>query len=136
MSFSGTFIYERSEGLEQLVAKIGGPGAVENFKIFHRTRPHVRATRSGDSFTYTFYMCDDNIINTFKIGEEFKETTYFKDVAQSVVTISGDNIMYVVSKLENGNSFNREIIFSPEGSIIHFTESKYGTKATSWYRRI
>lgn len=86
MSFSGTFLYERSEGLEQFVAKIGSPGAVESFKIFHRTRPHVKATRSGDSFTYLFYMCDDDIINTFKIGEEFKETTYFKDVAQVILS--------------------------------------------------
>lgn len=72
-AFVGKYVYERSEGLEEYLSKVGGPAEAEAAKLIGQSKPIFEVGLTGDEYTITVTNAGKSITNTFKLGSEFNE---------------------------------------------------------------
>ncbi|KAF7988751.1 hypothetical protein HCN44_007061 [Aphidius gifuensis] len=130
----GKYFYDKSEGFEKYLSKIGVSIDGEAIKHIGQSKPELEVALLDDKYTITVTNGNKTIVNSFKLGEKFTETLPIGAVLETIVSTDNEKFTFV-STLPDGNSVIREYLFTLEGITVSLSEKKFGVKATRWYKR-
>ncbi|XP_044013931.1 fatty acid-binding protein, liver-like [Aphidius gifuensis] len=131
-NFAGKYHYHHNENFEKYMETIAGAAGADAAKKFHEYKPYFVVTVSGDYYTFTLYFGDKEITNSFYLGTEFDEKTFYFETFKTVCK-KYDNKLVFVSKFSNGNTSTREYEFTHGKVKAYYYEEKHGVTATVWF---
>merc|ERR1712062_499496 len=127
----GTFVHEKSEGLDEYLTKMGVPWMVR--KVLANTSPTIEIVREGDQWNMTFKESLKTNKIIFKIGEEFQENSPIDQTPQQCVATIEDNSLLVITNKTQQTS--RTFVFSDEGMTMTMASATKYAKAKRIFKR-
>ncbi|KAF7989768.1 hypothetical protein HCN44_008442 [Aphidius gifuensis] len=134
----GNFVLERSENFEQFVHKVFEPTSTKSVKFLTTNRSTVNVKLSGNTYTEIYTVGNQVISNSFQLGIEFEEDTFFgpiTTVAHKDYTPPFTEFTWS-SKLPNNKRFTRKFYMLANGFTVVMTSPNINVTAILHYKRI
>ncbi|XP_037360737.1 fatty acid-binding protein 9-like [Talpa occidentalis] len=106
--FLGTWKLESSENFDEYMKELGVSAAVRN--AVELVKPSTTISVDGDKVNITTESSFKNTEISFKLGEEFDETTADNRKVKSTITLSGDVMIHVQKWLGKETTIKRQIV--------------------------
>ncbi|XP_033230778.1 fatty acid binding protein 1-B.1-like [Belonocnema kinseyi] len=131
----GKYEHEKSEGFEEYLRTVSGGEQADKAATFAKSKPVLDVQQSGDEFVITVTNEGKSTTSTFKLSVPYDETMPHGVTMKSVTTRDGDKFT-TETELPGGNKSVRVYEFLDDGITVHLSDSKTGTKATRYYKRV
>ncbi|XP_024434035.1 fatty acid-binding protein 9 [Desmodus rotundus] len=106
--FLGTWKLESSENFEEYLEQLGVPVTIRHLAALEK--PKISISANGDKVRIKTESSFKNFEISFKLGEEFDETTADNRKVKSIVTLDGDSLVHVQKWLGKETTIKRQII--------------------------
>uniref|UniRef100_A0A8C0WYL2 Cytosolic fatty-acid binding proteins domain-containing protein n=1 Tax=Castor canadensis TaxID=51338 RepID=A0A8C0WYL2_CASCN len=107
-SFVGTWKLVSSENFDDYMKELGVNSAARNMAAL--VKPTVRISVNGEVVKIRTESSLRNIEISFKLGEEFDETTADNRKVKSIVTLDSDTMIHVQKWLGKETTIKRKIV--------------------------
>ncbi|XP_006830873.1 PREDICTED: fatty acid-binding protein 9 [Chrysochloris asiatica] len=107
-SFLGTWKLVSSENFEDYMKELGVSLATRN--VAGLAKPSVSISVDGDVVSIKTESSFKNTMISFKLGEEFEETTADNRKVKSIITLDGDSLIQVQKWLGKETTIKRQIV--------------------------
>ncbi|XP_053517122.1 fatty acid-binding protein 9-like isoform X1 [Artibeus jamaicensis] len=106
--FLGTWKLESSENFEEYLGQLGVPVTIRHLAALEK--PKISISTNGDKVSIKTESSFKNVEISFKLGEEFDETTADNRKVKSIITLDGDSLVHVQKWLGKETTIKRQII--------------------------
>ncbi|XP_066228528.1 fatty acid-binding protein 9-like [Saccopteryx leptura] len=106
--FLGTWKLESSENFEEYLGQLGVPVAFRHLAALEKPTIHISA--HGNKVIIKTESSFKNFEISFKLGEEFNETTADNRRVKSIITLDGDSLVHVQKWLGKETTIKRQIV--------------------------
>ncbi|KAG8520514.1 Fatty acid-binding protein 9 [Galemys pyrenaicus] len=106
--FLGTWKLESSENFEEYMKELGVSAAIRN--VVELVKPSTTISVDGDKVNIKTESSFNNTEISFKLGEEFDETTADNRKVKSTVTLNGDSMVHIQKWLGKETTIKRQIV--------------------------
>ncbi|XP_070248009.1 fatty acid-binding protein 9-like isoform X2 [Myotis yumanensis] len=106
--FLGTWKLESSENFEEYLEQLGVPGTIRHLAALEK--PRICISAHGDKVSLRTETSFKNFEISFKLGEEFDETTADGRKVKSTIRLDGDSLVHVQKWLGKETTVKRQIV--------------------------
>uniref|UniRef100_A0A8D1FAY3 Peripheral myelin protein 2 n=1 Tax=Sus scrofa TaxID=9823 RepID=A0A8D1FAY3_PIG len=106
--FLGTWKLVSSENFEEYMKELGVSATLRN--LAGLAKPRIRISAHGDNVNIKTESSFKNTEITFKLGEEFDETTADNRKVKSIITLDGGSMIHVQKWLGKETTIRRQIV--------------------------
>ncbi|XP_006759199.2 PREDICTED: fatty acid-binding protein 9 [Myotis davidii] len=106
--FLGTWKLESSENFEEYLEQLGVPGTIRHLAALEK--PRICISTHGDKVSLRTETSFKNFEISFKLGEEFDETTADGRKVKSIIRLDGDSLVHVQKWLGKETTVKRQIV--------------------------
>jgi len=126
----GVFQHEKSEGMDEYLTAMGVPWMVR--KVLANTSPTIEIVKEGDVWNLTFKVSLKTNKISFKIGEEFQESSPIDQTPQQCVATIVDGNLVITNKTQQTS---RTFVFSEEGMVMNMASATKDAKCKRTFKR-
>ncbi|KAF6099273.1 fatty acid binding protein 9 [Phyllostomus discolor] len=106
--FLGTWKLESSENFEEYLEQLGVPVTIRHLAALEK--PKISISTNGDKVSIKTESSFKNFEISFKLGEEFDETTADNRKVKSIITLDDDSLVHVQKWLGKETTIKRHIV--------------------------
>ncbi|KAM5314644.1 fatty acid-binding protein 9-like [Glossophaga mutica] len=106
--FLGTWKLESSENFEEYLEQLGVPVTIRHLAALEK--PKISISANEDKVSIKTESSFKNFEISFKLGEEFDETTADNRKVKSIITLDGDSLVHVQKWLGKETTIKRQIV--------------------------
>uniref|UniRef100_A0A8C3WGU8 Fatty acid binding protein 9 n=1 Tax=Catagonus wagneri TaxID=51154 RepID=A0A8C3WGU8_9CETA len=106
--FLGTWKLVSSENFEEYLKQLGVSATLRN--LAGLAKPRISISAYGDNVSIKTESSFKNTEITFKLGEEFDETTADNRKVKSIITLGGGSMIHVQKWLGKETTIKRQIV--------------------------
>ncbi|XP_055967292.1 fatty acid-binding protein 9-like [Sorex fumeus] len=106
--FLGTWKLVSSENFEEYMKELGVSAAIRSMADL--AKPTITITMDGDTVNFKSESSFKNTEISFKLGQEFDETTADNRKVKSIVTLDGGSMIHVQKWLGKETTIKRKIV--------------------------
>ncbi|XP_004602427.1 fatty acid-binding protein 9 [Sorex araneus] len=106
--FLGTWKLVSSENFEEYMKELGVSAAIRSMADL--AKPSITITTDGDTVNFKSESSFKNTEISFKLGQEFDETTADNRKVKSIVTLDGGSMIHVQKWLGKETTIKRKIV--------------------------
>ncbi|XP_049767302.1 fatty acid-binding protein, muscle-like [Schistocerca gregaria] len=114
-----TYQLDKNENMEAFLNAYGVDASMKEAAA--QLKPTTTLTESGGVYTQVTAAGDRKVTTSFKLGEEFDETTLDGKKAKTTVTQKSDDTLLQVQKFPDGKVVNMEKKFTADALTVTIT---------------
>jgi len=132
VQIEGTYVHEKSEGLEAYLGAIGVPWVAR--KAAANTSPTIQISKEGEEWSLAFKTAIMSNVVKFVLGEEFEEKAPITgEINKGVARMEGENL--VITNNTKKGEIKRTMVFTEEGMTMNMHAVEVDARCKRIFKR-